>query len=147
MKIAQQSFDAIIEALKKVKDAVYDRDARLFCGGKGTEYPNFEESQDNMHSSYILYATVNGRTLPLEHGMNSSLIDESRAIEPPKDCQMPCAYVSGLASHFDKPLEVLAVETEAKTGIRPKWDIWLVRDVGDSEGYIHDSVARALAKR
>jgi hypothetical protein len=151
MRIPQEAFENIMKALQGVDGAVYDKDARLFCGGDGTEYPAFGENHRAVggadFSSYILYATVGGKTLPLEHGMNHSLMDESRAMEVPDGCAMPCAYVSGLASHFDKPLEVLAIETEAKPGIRPKWDVWMVRDIGDKEGYINDSVARAISQR
>jgi len=148
MKLDQQTFERIMAALKGGDVITYDNNARLFCGGEGTPFPEFEEDDGNVHSSYILYATVDGRTLPLEHGMNSSLTDKSRAMEIPRGANMPCAYDSGLASHFNKPLEVLAIEipgTDGKT--RPKWDLWMVRNVGEQSGYIHDSLAGVLAGR
>jgi hypothetical protein len=147
MRIDGDMFDTLMLGLMYMENAVYDDNARLLCGGKGTPYPAFTERAGSMHSSYILYATVGGRTLPLAHGMNSSLIDQSRAMEPPKGTNMPCAYASGLAYHFDKPLEVLALETPSEEGIKPKWDIWMLRDMGEDDGYLNDSVARALSRR
>lgn len=144
-------FNQVLALLRTLPEAVYDRDARLLCGGTGTKYPAFQErsqfGDSSLISSYILYATVTGETLPLEHGMNSSLLDPARAIPVPHDARFPCAYISGVASHFDVPLEVIAMQTEAKPGIRPKWDIWMLRDEGHKEGYINDSVIAALASK
>jgi hypothetical protein len=143
MKLQEETFNQLITALKTVNESIYDKNARLFCGGV-KQFPEFEELVNNVHRCYILYATINGKTLPVEHGINYSMIDLSRAMEAPKEAKKSCAYHLGLASHFDKPLEVLALETEAKEGIKPKWDIWMLRDIGDREGYIQNNVAIAL---
>jgi hypothetical protein len=142
MKLNQDEFELLIETLKGIKGIVYDRDARLFLGGEGTQFPAF---QDN-HGSYIMYTTISGKTFPLEHGISISMTDKSRAMEPPKDCRLPCAYALGVGYHFDKPLEVLALETKAEEGVRPKWDIYMLRDISDKEGYLNNKVAKSLSK-
>ncbi|MFH1409632.1 MAG: hypothetical protein ABIH34_07010 [Nanoarchaeota archaeon] len=146
MKFQQEQFDLLISSYKDAKGAIYDRDARLFLGEEGTTHPPFHECNDSQHAQYVFYVSIRGKTLPLEHGMNSSMIDEERAVEPPEGTAMPYACASGLASHFDKPLEVLAIETEAKQGSLAKWNILLLRDIGDETGYIHNTLLRAMAK-
>ena len=57
----------------------------------------------------------------------------------------------GIAYHFNKPLEVIFHEVPSKEGkdskTRPKWDLWVVRDVGETEGYVHDNIIGALIRK
>jgi hypothetical protein len=149
MKLEREMFEKILVVLKPAKGAVHVRDAKLFAGKDGTEFPPFVEDMRDKDgkpygsASFLIYATDGGKTLPAETAIFPSLADWGAHSR----CEhSACVTVhAGLDAVIDKPVEVLAVELEGKDGIRPKWEIWMIRD-GTDFGFLHDSVARALSR-
>ncbi len=139
MKLKKELFDKVLTGLKEVPGAVHARDARLFFAKEGSPYPPIFEGIGNSNGgSYLVYATINGKTLLLERRMICSMTSSDSG----NPCHNVCAAMDSIVS---KPLEVLAMElTGEQFGKHPKWQIMLLRD-GDGSGFIHDDVARVLS--
>ena len=174
MKIdCKERFDKAVEMLKKEPGFIYVRDARLFCAeGPGSKYPLIVEMVDGHTDIIPLYATIQGKTLPANSGLELALYDVERAmpipIKPKKSDEdetitfetkrgivygsrnpganintaIARVFVTGVASHFGKPLEVVA--KEIKIGYSSKWEIALLRDIGDEIGYVNSSYCNAV---
>jgi hypothetical protein len=148
MKLERPMFDRLLVSLKSVQGVVHVRDAKLFMGQEGTPYAPFvehrrdTEGRVNGGAAYVVYATINCISMPVETGIFPSIADFSECSVPMSSCH---ALNAGLDAVIDKPVEVLAVELEGKEGVRPKWQIWMIRDGTDS-GFLHNTVALALSR-
>jgi len=141
MKISRDLFEDTVGTLRAVNGIVYDTDARIFMFEEGTDHPLVHEPIGD----YMFYATVGGETLLMEPGMIGSMHDESRSMAAPEGCPLPPVYFAGIGSHFDKPVEVLAMRSDLNVeGISPKWYVCTVRDVGDRAGFVDDKIAGAV---
>jgi hypothetical protein len=146
MKLEKPQFEHLLYRLKPVPKIVHSRDARLFEGKTETSYGPFQEdirdgSGKRIGAAYFLiYATIDGRTLPVETGIIPSLADTSKSECGGRGCG---AIHAGLDAVIEKQLEVLAMPTEGKDGVRPKWEIILLRN-GDDFGFVNDSVLAVL---
>lgn len=109
-----------------------------------------------MYASYLTYATINGKTMPINPSIIPSMLDfsgcEAKSCDGvkklyyiPKPCICTAAHDT-IDSVIDKPLEVLAMQLEGENGIRPKWQILLLRD-GEGSGFIHDDAAHELSRQ
>lgn len=98
-------------------------------------------------ADYFIYATIDGRTLPLESGIVADLADETKSMDPPKNALRSSLYKSGIASNFGKPLAVIAIEKPGnEPPISPKWDILALRVIGEEQRYINMTSLMALLK-
>jgi hypothetical protein len=149
MKVKKEIYEKILTALKEVPGTVHDQGAKLFAGKHGTPHMPFQEpimgSKDEISTAYFLiYATVNGKTLPIRPSIISSISDFSEV--DPYVRGSPCDAVhAGLDAVIGKQVEVLAIEAKGTKENRPKWSIWMLRE-GTDFGFIHDDVIRTLVE-
>ncbi len=160
MKVDKQPFDQYIELLNQyfkyvrlkyildqktqgpVIQVVYSLNASLNPAEKIGLVPRSEPQAD-----YFVYATIDGRTLPLESGIVADLADKTKSEEPPENALRPELYKSGIASYFGKPLEVIAIEILGNEPlISSKWDILTLKVISEKEGYLNMASLMPLLK-
>lgn len=131
-----------------VLGCAYSTNAKLMIGGKGTPYPiHYETNRDQRKLYNILYASIDGVVHPVTPDIVITLTDESRAMAVPKGRTASMLYHFGVPHHCDKPLEVVAKEEHERHGIGTLWYIYMLRHLGEGEGYLNDTIANELLKK
>jgi len=135
VKLDKKAFEHYRDGLKGIKNTIYDQDARFFRGEIVTE------REDEVTNNYAFYATIGGKTMIVTRDTTKLLTDRSTPVEDSERSGGTCPYSARIVSHYDKPLEVLARKIiPAETYLSEKWDILLLRDVGNQEGYMNDDL-------
>jgi hypothetical protein len=178
MKVKKKQFESLWKMwtdIAKFPASVYDVNARLFPASLDGRFPILKETIGEDEIQYGLYATIAGRTLLVNRGIEMTLIktqpvitDSPYALErgapirvretSEKVIQMArqndevanalITYDScRLSFYFDKPLEILAYEEQLDSALRPKWEILLLRDRSEGRfGHLNDSFIRGFMR-
>jgi hypothetical protein len=140
MRLERELFEKTLAHLKETyEDSQYDGHAELFCGGFHRDFPVLRDHNDGA----VLYATIQNKTLPITPGISLSLMTEhpielpSHVLETESHKKAVIAYVYryGIPYFFGKSLEMLATETESQMKPSLKWDVLLLRVLGEEHGY------------
>jgi len=137
MRLDGKTFETVRKALSATNGFLHDYEAQIFPG-EGFEEPIIEHGKRTGISHYVLYASVDDRTLPLEHGIIPSLFEARDHSQ--------CAYPLKGSAYLKRPLEVLAQYLPDNRHARAKWDIWMLRELGRDEGFIHDGFVMEILR-
>jgi hypothetical protein len=122
----------------------YSPNARLFLAETGSKYPPIYEKVRGIHNGlYIVYASINGVSHVVDHGILRS-IAQSNGEEIHRN---DTAASPSICALFGTDFEVVAQELPAigEFGKHPKWLIWMLHDQATDTGYKQEHITVAGA--